>query len=680
MRFIKRIHSVILCIVIIALTCFASVPVSAETLPEYGVIANSSNGVMVRPEAGNFNTDVGGLATGRRVKLLDLVTINNKDHPKWYKLQSVDFPEIIGYVSAKYVEPDAVYVYDEAFEKHLTQQNFPESYKPMLRTLHATYPKWVFLADHLEMTWEEALNAESVSKVSLTDSSYEAWRSVQKDDYNLGSKTYNAHDGSSWFTAEKRVVAYYLDPRNFLNSTSIFQFYVNKYNSSSQNIEGLKRLVSGTFLAGSFPEREYSTYADVIMVAAAQSNVSPYKIASKILTEQGTKGQGKSISGTTSTFPGYYNFFNVGASPGTPYYDSVLNGLYWAKGGSSNSTLYMRPWNSRAKAIIGGAKWFFDEYVDATKSGGYTSYYERFDVAKKPYYNFQYMTNISAANTEGSKLKSAYLKEELSNVFEFRIPVYKNMPQGISSLPSTTGNNDNYLSVLKVTDTSNNSLISFSPYVTEYSDIIVSNKVTYINVDATVNRTGATLSGVGKITLNEGNNKIKVKVVSTSGLERVYEINITRELSQSGGVSDGQPTIDTSVYNVGKYITGITPETSVEEFVKNLNVKNGMAKVFTSSGKSKTGLVGTGDIVNIYNSNSVLISTYNIVIYGDVNSNGKIQVSDILTLRAHHVGNITLSSNVLLEAADVNHSGDFKLSDIILLRAHYVGNATIKQK
>ena len=114
-----------------------------------------------------------------------------------------------------------------------------------------------------------------------------------------------------------------------------------------QTIDGLKKLVSGTFLANNFPESTYATYCDVIMEAAKQSGVSPYVLASMILTEQGTNGTGNSISGTVSGYKGFYNFFNVSAYAHSGR-DAVTNGLIYASSGST----YMRPWNTRAKAII----------------------------------------------------------------------------------------------------------------------------------------------------------------------------------------------------------------------------------------------------------------------------------------------------------------------------------------
>ena len=174
MNLAKKIHCFILCFILIAASCFVSMPVLAAEIAEYGTIANSTNGVRVRSAPGTGNKDVGGLNTGERVKLFELVTISDANYPKWYKIQSVSDPSIQGYVAANFVKedpPKVEYIPEADFEEYLTKQGFPESYKPMLRSLHANYPKWVFIADHLGMTWDKALTEESVVGRSLIENS-----------------------------------------------------------------------------------------------------------------------------------------------------------------------------------------------------------------------------------------------------------------------------------------------------------------------------------------------------------------------------------------------------------------------------------------------------------------------------------------------------------------------------
>ena len=153
MRFIKRIHSVILCIVIIALTCFASVPVSAQNLPEYGTVS-VSDWLIVRSAPNTTYAEVGKLYPGDKVKILDKVSSTNTSYPYWYKISVEGKSQFEGkYVAINFIDPIYEYTPEADFEEYLTNQGFPESYKPLLRQLHVAYPKWIFVADHLDHTW-----------------------------------------------------------------------------------------------------------------------------------------------------------------------------------------------------------------------------------------------------------------------------------------------------------------------------------------------------------------------------------------------------------------------------------------------------------------------------------------------------------------------------------------------
>ncbi|MBQ8303632.1 MAG: SH3 domain-containing protein [Clostridia bacterium] len=673
MNLAKKIHCLVLCLILIAASCFVSMPALAEGIAEYGTIVNSDNGVNVRSEPKVTSSNrVGGLNTGERVKLLDKVTTSDTANPVWYKIQSVSTPTLVGYVAANYVKEDVVYKPDADFEAYLTAQGFPESYKPMLRSLHANYPNWVFVADHLEMTWDAAVTNESIVGRSLIENSVDdAWKSKEPGAYNWETGKYIGLDGENWVAAHKSVVAYYLDPRNFLNSTDIFQFFMQTYVPELQTLEGLKKIAKNTFLEKPFPETGYATYCDVIMEAAKQSGVSPYVIASMILTEQGTNGQGNSISGTVSGLTGLYNFFNVGASPSSgPYSDSVKNGLYWAKGGSSNSTSYMRPWNTRAKAIIGGAIWYFDEYVNPNTSGGYTIYYKKFDVKKSPYYTFQYMTNIRGAYIEGSKIKKGYTEQELQNSLEFRIPVYKSMPSAITPFPPKTGDNDNYLSSLSVKGHSFTT--AFDKWTSEYG-VIVDYEVSSVIIEGTKSNSAATVTGLGQVSLAVGINRFNVVVTATSGEKRTYTIVITRREKEVE--KPPEPSIETTEYNIGQFITGVDLDTTAEGFIQKLNVKNGTAKLFNADGSEKTsGIVGTGNVVKIYDTTGTEKLSYEVVIYGDVNGDGKLKLSDITKMRSYYVDPEIIKSlpNAVVKAMDVNYSGSFTLADITITRTMWV--------
>ena len=165
------------------------------------------------------------------------------------------------------------------------------------------------------------------------------------------------------------------------------------------------------------------SYADIIMRAAEESGISPYSIAIKIIQEVGRKGS-NSVSGTYPGYEGYYNFFNIGA------YDSgnaIENGLKYAK---------EKGWNSQDTAIIEGAKYMSDSYINV---GQNTAYFYKFDVVdgKNGTYWHQYMTNVQDPSSQAKNLYNTYTKNNMLDIsLNFIIPVYDEMPS-VCAMPGT---------------------------------------------------------------------------------------------------------------------------------------------------------------------------------------------------------------------------------------------------
>lgn len=170
------------------------------------------------------------------------------------------------------------------------------------------------------------------------------------------------------------------------------------------------------------------SYAEIIMKAAEESGISPYSIAIKIIQEVGRKGSG-SVSGTYPGYEGYYNFFNIGA------YDSgnaIANGLQYAKD---------RGWNTQEIAIVEGAKYMSDSYINV---GQNTAYFYKFDVidGKNGTFWHQYMTNIQDPSSQAKNLYNTYTKNNMLDIsLNFIIPVYDNMPN-VCAMPGTISPND----------------------------------------------------------------------------------------------------------------------------------------------------------------------------------------------------------------------------------------------
>lgn len=670
MKISKRIISFVLCFVMLTACLYTGTNAFAESPTHTGTVTNVNSSLNVRSGPGTSYDKIGSLSNNSTVEIYGGTAQNG-----WYKIK---YGTGVGYVSADYitnVKLIPVYEPEADFEKNLETQGFPESYKVLLRSLHASHPEWIFLADHLAMTFDEALTALSrpgASLLQLTSSSTKlSWLSMEYGCYNWSSGEYEVFDSGNWVTAHRDVVAYYLEPRNFINESDIYLFLDQAYNENVQNKEGLQKILNGTFMEGAFPEDTYATYADILMYAGKNSGVSPYMLASMIIQEQGSKGTGSLISGTVSGYTGLYNHFSIGA-----YKDgnmtAVQRGLWYAKGGNSGNTSYSRPWNTRAKSIIGGSVYFGESYILRGQS---TPYYKKFNVIKAPYYSHQYMTNVAGGRSEGRNLNSAYSEIGGGDMpLTFSIPVYKNMPAtNTTSLSTSNGANNYFLQSLSVDGQSLTP--SFNMYTNSY-EMIVDNSVSSVNVSATP-VSGAKVSGTGKHDLKVGSNTVKVTVTAESGKTADYIITVTRK-EGNGSTSVPAPDITTS-YTVGEYFTGVEPQTSVSTFKGKITVKNGTLKVVDSSGKEKTsGNIATGDKVTVYKNDGTAHISKTVIIYGDTNGDGKISISDLGNVKKHLLEVSTLSGNKLT-AADTNKDGRISIVDMANVKKHLLAVKDITQ-
>ncbi len=220
----------------------------------------------------------------------------------------------------------------------LRKAGFTEDYIEPLTELHKKYPNWTFEALPIGVTLDTAVSKERkthsqqlIQKTSSNTSKnyYCTCSSCMKDG------KYVVQEGSSWYSASKSAVKYYMNPLNFLTEKYIFQFESTAY-SSKQNASGVETILSGTWMSDSYikykdengksvtysPKTKYSA---AITAAAKNSGLSAFYLAGRIVQEVGGKtNSATGVSGTNSTYPGIYNYYSIGAST------SALDGLKWA--------------------------------------------------------------------------------------------------------------------------------------------------------------------------------------------------------------------------------------------------------------------------------------------------------------------------------------------------------------
>lgn len=200
----------------------------------------------VREGAGTGFRRIGSLRNGTSVSILE--ELRGSDGTTWAKIR---FQGGIGYVQRSYLGAAAVYTHDGTFEAQLAQEGFPESYKVKLREIHAEYPNWIFRAYHTGVDWEEAIKNEGVIGRNLVHTSVRSsWKSLETGAFDWENNRWPGFDSNSWVAASWGILRYYMDPRNFLNSSYVFAFLKQSYDAATQTAEGVETLASGTFLAG----------------------------------------------------------------------------------------------------------------------------------------------------------------------------------------------------------------------------------------------------------------------------------------------------------------------------------------------------------------------------------------------------------------------------------------------
>jgi len=616
---------------------------------------NATN-VFVRNAAGTDGTyKLTALNIGHSVDVIGETTVNGA---VWYKVNCTnEGTNYTGWVYGTYV--DLVYTNvetDEAFAQSLRDAGFPESYVTKLSALHTKYPNWTFLPIHTGLDWAAVIKAESKAAVNMVQTSADdAKKSVAASEYNWETNTWTIRDGSGWVTAHPDYIAYCMDPRNYLTETSIFQFESLSFNSM-QNKAGVEAVLKGTFMANDVMDTDGSTlnYASAFVSIGETTGVSPYHLASRVIQEQG-KGTSPLISGTYKGYEGYFNYFNVNAF-GTP--ESVLyaNGLSYAK---------EKGWNTRYKSIEGGATLLAKNYI---AKGQDTLYFQKFNVVySAQLFSHQYMANVTAAITEGQKIAKAYADKTQS--FVFKIPVYLNMPESAVAF-TASGNRNNYLKSLKVSGLSLTP--TFKGSTTDYS-IIVESGVDSVTISASPVSSKSKITGTGTYKLLVGDNIFKINCKSQSGDTRTYTLTIAKP-----SATDIDHWVRSTKYNIDTYVTGVAPGTTAEEFLNNITCEDGTVSVIDAKGNTNAGVVASGNKLAIYK-DGTLVSTKDIVIYGDVNGDGSVDVLDLIKINRHILGLNKLSGSYL-QAGDANRKGDgIDVLDLIVVNRHTLGLTTIQQ-
>ena len=623
------------------------------------------------------STDSSILNTFNRNTELTLINDNagsgNGCGAKWYQ---GNYSGVVGYICSEFAtikevadEPDVNVDDYTDYQSYLKDLGFPDSYIPYLVSLHNKHPKWQFKVYNTNLDYNYMLNIEydgyykGWSLIEDTGRYFDGYKSTDSWSYNYLTDVFNnsySGGGRNWYAASKTVIAYYMDPRNFLNEKQVFMFETLSYNRTYHTRNGVEAMLSNTFMTGYANSEHTKTYVDAFMDAAEKYNVSPYVLVSRVIQEVGAQGS-TIVSGTVSGYEGYYNFYNINATGSQG--QIIANGLKYAKD---------QGWNSPYKAIVGGASFLADSYINA---GQDTLYLQKWDLIVPNPGRHQYMQNIQAPSTESIKTYNGYNNVGLVNSdFVFLIPIFKNIPEK-NNLPSSASPN-NYLSSLSV----NGSYLFQSPTHSTSFDLVLDSNVTSINIAATKVNASATIVGTGGVTVPNNKETVEITVIAGNGSKRIYKINITKKESNNTLALDISEILRSlNINNDGTYIYGLALNTDVSKIIKDITDKESLATVTykdKNNNIKNSGIIASGDKINIKTNREE--KTYTLVIYGDVTSDGKITSADYIAIK-NHIMDVKKLSDLEQIFADASKDNKVTSADYIAIKNHIMGVNEITQ-
>ena len=125
-------------------------------------------------------------------------------------------------------------------------------------------------------------------------------------------------------------------------------------------------------------------------------------------------------------------------------------------------------------------------------------------------------------------------------------------------------------------------------------------------------------------------------------------------------------------------ITGLSTNLSVEEFLTNLSVTNGTVSIISAGEPKTTGIIVTGDILQLKDSDGAVFKEYPLLIYGDVDGDGDITAIDLLRVQKHLLEFISLDG-AYLSSADVDKDGEVSVIDLLRIQKHLLEIQIITQ-
>lgn len=190
------------------------------------------------------------------------------------------------------------------------------------------------------------------------------------------------------------------------------------------------------------------------------------------------------------------------------------------------------------------------------------------------------------------------------------------------------------------------------------------------------NKQIATVDELGNIVaLQTGITKIKV-TTEDGDITKEIIVTVVPKLTEDELIFDNDLKVEQNE------ISGWNTEKLQVKSIKDKIHTSYEVKVYDSKGKELTEeeMAGTGCKIRILNENDEIRMEYYMILYGDVNGDGKINSLDLLVLQ-RHILEIEKLNGVFLKAGNINKNGKNPSSlDLLMIQRHILTLKLIEQK
>lgn len=133
------------------------------------------------------------------------------------------------------------------------------------------------------------------------------------------------------------------------------------------------------------------------------------------------------------------------------------------------------------------------------------------------------------------------------------------------------------------------------------------------------------------------------------------------------------------VNNNSGYVNGLSVGTTVSTVVSKLSGAKSVS-VVNANGNDISGntRLGTGSVITVLDNDGVTKYKYTVVMYGDVNGDGKVTASDYVNIKNYLLKKSNLNW-AALKGADSNKNGTVTASDYVVIKNYLMGKTNISQ-